>query len=78
MGDEVLLAVVAGPALSEMVDQFVVLVDTERAVRRQALHRESAGDADDATIFVGLVVQVLEARLVGGLIAAFGYTIPVA
>ena len=48
-----------------MVDQFVILVDAERAVRRQTLHRERAGDADDAPILVRLVVQVLEVRLGG-------------
>ena len=64
-GREVLLSVVAGLPLGEMVDQFVILVHTERAVRREALHRERAGDADDSPILVRLVAQVLEVRLGG-------------
>ena len=64
-GREVLLPVVAGLGLGEVVDEFVILVDAERAVRGQALDRERAGDADDAPILVGLVVQVLEVRLGG-------------
>ena len=64
-GREVLLPVIAGLALGEMVDEFVILVDAERAVRRQALHRERSGDPDDAPILVGLVVQVLVVRLGG-------------
>ena len=59
------------------MDRFDTLVDAERAVRRQALHRERAGDADDSAILVGLVVQVLEVRLGGGLVAAFSYTFAV-
>ena len=62
-GREVLMPVVAGLGLGKMVGQFVILVDAGRAMRRQALHRERAGDADDAPILVGLVVQVLEVRL---------------
>ena len=62
---EVLLLVVAGLALGEVVDELVILVHTERAVRRQTLHRERAGDADDSSILVWLVVQVLEVRLGG-------------
>ena len=64
-GRKVLLSVVAGLALGEMVDQLVILVHTERTVRRQALHRERASDADDASILVRLVVQVLEVRFGG-------------
>ena len=52
-----------GPGLGEMVDEFVTLVDAERAVRRQALHGERSGDTDDAPILVGLFVQVLEVRI---------------
>ena len=63
-GREVLLAV-SGLALGEVVDQFVVFTDTERAVRRKALNGERTGDADDAPILVGLVVQVFEVRLRG-------------
>ena len=62
-GREVLLPVVAGLGLGEMVDQLVILVDAERAVRRQTLHRERTGDAEDSPIAVGLVVQVLEVGL---------------
>ena len=64
-GCKVLLSVVAGLGLGQMVDEFVILVDAEGAVRRQALHCERAGDADDAPILVRLVVQVLEVRLGG-------------
>ena len=51
-GCKVLLSVVAGLGLGQMVDEFVILVDAEGAVRRQALHCERAGDADDAPILV--------------------------
>ena len=75
-GREVVLPVVDGLGL-EMIEQFVVLVDAERAMGCKALHRERAGDADDAPILVGLVVQVLEVRLGGGLVATVSYTVPV-
>ena len=39
-GREVLVPVVAGLGLGEMVDQFVIRLDAERAVGRQALRRD--------------------------------------
>jgi hypothetical protein len=36
----------AGTRLGDFVDQAVVLIDGDDAVRRQALDRERAGDAD--------------------------------
>ena len=77
-GRKVILPVVPGLRRGEMVDQLVILLDAERAVGRQTLRRERAGDADDPPVLVGLVVQVLEVRLGSGLIAAFSYTFPVA
>ena len=64
-GREVLRRVVTGLALGEMIDQFVVLADAERAVRRQALHCERACDADDSSIVVWLVVKKFEVGLRG-------------
>jgi hypothetical protein len=49
----------------ERVDQFVVLVDAEHAVRAQALDGERAGDADLLLVLVGLVVEELELGLRG-------------
>ena len=60
---EVLRLPVAEPCLRHVVDQFVVFVDAENAVRRNALHREGTGDADLPSVLVGLVVQVLEVGL---------------
>jgi hypothetical protein len=61
--DEVLLRPVAelllGDALRLRIDQLVVLVDAEGAVRREALDRERTGDADRGLVFVGLVVEEL-------------------
>ena len=53
-GREVVLPVVAGLGLVGMVDKFVIIVDAKRAMRRQALHRERAGDADDTRTSWGL------------------------
>ena len=62
---EVLRFPVAEPRLRHVVDELVVLVDAEDAVRRNALHREGTGDADLPPVLVGLVVQVLEVGLCG-------------
>ena len=55
---EVLILAVPATGFGDAVDELVVLVDGERAVRRQALHGEGAGDADFLVVFVGLVVEV--------------------
>ena len=47
----------------ERIDQLVVLVHAERAVRAEALDGERAGDADGLRVDVGAVVEVLELRL---------------
>ena len=41
------------------VDQFVILVDAQHAMRRQAFYCERSGDAHFGLIFVGLVVEIL-------------------
>ena len=60
---EVLRLPVAEPRLRHVVDKLIIFVDSEDTVRRDALHREGAGDADLPPILVGLVVQVLEVGL---------------
>ena len=62
---EVLRLPVAEPRLRHVVDKLVVFVDAEDTVRRDALHREGAGDANLPPVLVGLVVEVLEIRLRG-------------
>ena len=62
----------------EIVDECVILVDAERAARRQAPQSQRAGDAYEAPILVGLVVRALETRIGDGLVAAFSFTSPVA
>ena len=57
---EVLRLPVAEPRLRHVVDELVVFVHAEDAVRRDALHREGTGDADLPPVLVGLVVEVLE------------------
>lgn len=42
------------------VDQLVVFIDAQHAVRRQALDGEGAGHANRLLVFVGLVVEVFE------------------
>jgi hypothetical protein len=49
----------------DLVDQLVVLVDAEHAVRREALDGERPGDADLLRVVVRLVVEVLELGLGG-------------
>ena len=43
---EVLLFAVAELGFGDVVDQFVVLINAQHAVRRQAVHRKRSGDAD--------------------------------
>ena len=49
----------------ELIDQFVVLVHCQHAVRGEALDRERPGDADLSLVLVGLVVEVFEVGLGG-------------
>ncbi len=62
---EVLLFAVPEAGFGDVVDELVVLIDTEQAVRRQALHGEGAGDADFLVVLIGLVVEVFVVRLGG-------------
>ena len=62
---EGLLGAVLGARLLQRVDQLVVLVHAEHAVRAKALDRERAGDADLLLVRVGLVVEVFELGLGG-------------
>ena len=62
---EGLLGLVLGAVLLEAVDQLVVLVHAEHAVRAEALDGEGTGDADLLLVLVGLVVEVLELGLGG-------------
>ena len=52
------LAAVAARGGVDLVDQLAVDADGGGAVRRQAFHREGAGDADAFPVLVGLVVEV--------------------
>ena len=54
---------VLGVAFRELIDQLVVLVHAEHAVRREALDRERSRDADLPVVRIRLVVEVLELRL---------------
>ena len=62
-GGEILLPVVAEAGVRHPVDQFVVLIHAQNAVRRQALHREGAGHPHLPAILVGLVIEVFVIRL---------------
>ena len=62
---EVLLFAVAEPGLGDVVDELVVFIDAQEAVRRQALYGEGAGDADLFFVLVGLVVEVFVVGLGG-------------
>ena len=53
----------AGALLCDFVHQAVVGVTGNDAVRRQALDRERAGDADARIVGVGLVVEIFELGL---------------
>jgi hypothetical protein len=64
--DEVALLAIAGIRFGgTVVDQFVVLVDAQHAVGRQAFDGERASDADLLLVLVGLVVEVFELGLGG-------------
>ena len=58
--DEVPLVAVRRLCVHRGVDQFVVLIHGQHAVRRQALHGERPGHADLLLVLVGLVVEVFE------------------
>ena len=62
---EVLGLAVVPPVLCRVVDEFVVLVDAEDAVGRNALDREGTCDPDGLPVFVGPVIEVLEVGLLG-------------
>ena len=54
------------PALRFLaIDQFVVLIDCQDAMRREAFDGEWLGDADFALVFVGFVVEVFGIGLRG-------------
>jgi hypothetical protein len=59
------LGPVLGSVLLEPIDQFVVLVHAQHAVRAEALDRKGTGDADLPFVLVGLVVEVLKLGLGG-------------
>ena len=59
---EVLLRAVVGPRLRGTVQELVVLVDRQHAMRRQALHRERSRHPDLPAVIVGLGVEVLVVR----------------
>ena len=63
--DEVAFFAVAGFRLRCLVDQFVVFIDGQDAVGRQAFDRERPGDADLLLVLVGLVVEGFELGLGG-------------
>ena len=61
---------VRGLAVAELLvgeggEELVVLVHRQHPVRRQALHREGAGDADARVVGIGLVVEIFVVRLGG-------------
>ena len=60
-----LLGAVFGAVFLQAVDQLVVLVHAEHAVRAEALDGERTGDADLLLVLVGLVVEVFELGLGG-------------
>ena len=62
---EVLLFAVPEPGLGDVVDEFVVFINAQQTVRRQALYGEGAGDADLFFVLVGLVVEVFVVGLGG-------------
>ena len=45
----------AGLRLGELMDQAVVLIDSDDTMRREALHCERTGDADARIVDVGLL-----------------------
>jgi hypothetical protein len=62
---ECLLSPVLCPVLLHPVDQFIVLIDVQHAVRAEAFNRERAGHADLSPVLVGPIVEVLELGLRG-------------
>ena len=62
---EGLLGAVFGAVFLDGVDQFVVLIHAQHAVRAEALHGEGTGHADLLLVLVGLVVEVFELGLGG-------------
>ncbi len=62
---EGLLGAVFGTAFPHGVDQSVVLIHAEHAVRTEALHGEGAGHADFLLVVVGLVVEIFKLSLGG-------------
>ena len=61
---EVLLGCEAQARLRQ-VDRIALLIDRQRAVRRQALDRERPGHADFLLILVGLIVEIFAVSLRG-------------
>ena len=59
-GGEVLNFAVAELIFSEVINQFVVLVNPQHAVRRQAFHGEGTRHAHLLFVFVGFVVKVFD------------------
>ena len=55
----------SAPSSFEAVDQFVVLIHAQHAVRAEALDGERTGHADLLLVLVGLVVEVFELGLGG-------------
>ena len=47
----------------QRIDQFVVLIDRQDAMRRQALDGERPGDADAGLVLIGLVEEIFVIRL---------------
>ena len=62
---EGLLGSVFGAVFLEAVDQFVVLIHAQHAVRAEALDGEGTGHADLLLVVVGLVVEVFKLGLGG-------------
>ena len=62
---EGLLGSVFGAVFLQGVDQFVVLIHAQHAVRAEALHGEGTGYADLLLVRIGLVVEVFKLGLGG-------------
>ena len=62
---ERLLGSVFGLVFLQGVDQFVVLIHAEHAMRAKALHGEGTGNADLLVIGIGLVAEVFKLCLGG-------------
>jgi hypothetical protein len=59
------LDAVLGASLIKLVDQFVILVHPQDAMRAQALDGERPGDAHLLPVLIGPVIEILELRLGG-------------